>query len=134
MRQGAHQGAAVEGLKLQADARPPESGKGGVMNVARRANGQFRKGASGNPGGRPAGLQRVSELAREHTEAALAVLVEIAHSPKAPASARVAAASALLDRGWGKPPQATEHSGQVDLTPSVKVVLNEDSSESSTAA
>jgi hypothetical protein len=31
--------------------------------------------------------------------------------PKAAPAARVAAAQALLDRGWGKPMQAMEHSG-----------------------
>jgi hypothetical protein len=30
---------------------------------------------------------------------------------KAPASARVAAASEILDRGWGRPTAALEHSG-----------------------
>lgn len=38
---------------------------------------------------------------------------------KAPPAARVAAANSILDRGWGKAPQALEHSGAVgsyDLT------------------
>lgn len=34
------------------------------------------------------------------------MLAGIMASPKAPAAARVAAAQALLDRGWGKAPQA----------------------------
>jgi len=33
-------------------------------------------------------------------------LVEIMTDTKAPAAARVAAAVAVLDRGWGRPPQA----------------------------
>jgi len=54
--------------------------------------------------------QRLSlaDAAREHTETALDVLVAIAtegHSE----SARVAAACALLDRGYGKPRQALDH-------------------------
>lgn len=44
------------------------------------------------------------ELARERTEMALTVLEDIAKDRKANARARVAAAIALLDRGWGKAP------------------------------
>ena len=47
----------------------------------------------------------IRSLARAHTVTALNVLKRIMGSPKAPASARVAAAQALLDRGWGKAPQ-----------------------------
>jgi hypothetical protein len=43
-------------------------------------------------------------------------LVTIMHSGK-PDSARVAAAQALLDRGWGKPSQAIEHQGDQRLFP-----------------
>ena len=53
----------------------------------------------------------IRSLARKHTALALRVLKEVASSPKAQQSARVAAAVALLDRGWGKPKQelALEH-------------------------
>jgi hypothetical protein len=37
-------------------------------------------------------------------------------NPKSPPAARVAAASAILDRAYGKPPQATSHTGKVGLT------------------
>jgi hypothetical protein len=43
-------------------------------------------------------------MAREHVDTALSALVEIA-SKGASESARVAAANALLDRGFGKPQQ-----------------------------
>jgi len=42
-------------------------------------------------------------LARTHTRAMVAVLVGIARSNAAPFGARIAAATALLDRGWGRP-------------------------------
>jgi hypothetical protein len=71
----------------------------------------FAPGRSGNPGGRPKAAQSVRDLARAHTEAAVAVLAEIAADACAKDAARVSAAVALLDRGWGRPLQAVEHSG-----------------------
>ena len=47
----------------------------------------------------------IRSMARVHTEAMLKVLVSVAASKGAQAGARVAAATALLDRGWGKAPQ-----------------------------
>ena len=45
----------------------------------------------------------ISELAREHGRTAILVLSEIMNQEDAPAGARVTAAKALLERGWGKP-------------------------------
>ncbi|HEX4635197.1 MAG TPA: hypothetical protein VH189_03385, partial [Rhizomicrobium sp.] len=44
----------------------------------------------------------IVELAREHTKAAIAVLVEIMACADAPTGVRVSAAKTLLERGWGK--------------------------------
>src|SRR5262245_3609301 len=65
----------------------------------------FQKGQSGNPGGRPKEIAEVKELAREHMPAAIEALVSIMNNTKASDAARVSAANALLDRGYGKPPQ-----------------------------
>jgi hypothetical protein len=79
--------------------------------------GQFRPGQSGNPGGRPRVIAEVRELAREHTETALATLAEISENKKLSPSARVAAATALLDRGYGKPTQPLDHELKNDHRP-----------------
>ena len=69
---------------------------------ARSANGQFPKGQSGNPSGRPRDEQKVAELARSYTKEAIETLVELMRGGN---DERVSgtAAQALLDRGWGKP-------------------------------
>lgn len=51
-------------------------------------------------------LNEIRSLARSHTRTAINVLVGIMRSKDATAAARVTAANAILDRGWGKPPQA----------------------------
>jgi hypothetical protein len=48
----------------------------------------------------------IKSLARSHTESALNCLAGIMNQNDAPPAARVSAAVALLDRGWGKPAQA----------------------------
>lgn len=47
----------------------------------------------------------IKSLARAHTSTAINVLAGIMNETAAPHAARVSAASALLDRGWGKPTQ-----------------------------
>lgn len=47
----------------------------------------------------------IRSLARAHTESALKTLAGIMNQEQAPPAARVSAAQALLDRGWGKPTQ-----------------------------
>jgi Family of unknown function (DUF5681) len=69
----------------------------------------WKKGQSGNPGGRPKAVIDVRDLAREQTPLAIKALIEVASNPDS--SQRVQAAVALLDRGWGKPLQAVEHTG-----------------------
>ena len=68
----------------------------------------FKPGNSANPSGRPKVDKTVKALAREHTAAAISRLAEIVNDKTASASAQVQAATALLDRGWGKPLQQLE--------------------------
>ncbi|MGH7109512.1 MAG: hypothetical protein ACREFK_03705 [Stellaceae bacterium] len=53
-------------------------------------------------------MGEIRDLARQHTEAAIAALVAIMSDPKAPPAARVSAAVAILDRAHGKPGQAVD--------------------------
>lgn len=68
-------------------------------------NPNWTKGKSGNPGGRSKALVEVKALAQQHTESAVQALADIVLDTDAPPAARVAAASVILDRGWGKPTQ-----------------------------
>lgn len=67
---------------------------------------RFQPGQSGNPSGRSKSYFALRDLAQVHTKDALACLAGIMANEKAPAAARVSAASAILDRGWGRPMQA----------------------------
>lgn len=51
-------------------------------------------------------------LARSHTGTAVRTLASIMNQSDAPPAARVGAASALLDRGWGKPTQPHDGDGE----------------------
>lgn len=55
----------------------------------------------------------IKALARVHTETALRVLAKIMTTEDAPHASRVAAATVLLNRGWGQPSQAIELSAEV---------------------
>ena len=71
------------------------------------------KGVSGNPGGRPRGLQELQAAARDHAPEAVEKLVEFMRGAVTVGSKQrgvaprlqVQAALAILDRGLGKPAQ-----------------------------
>ncbi|MDB5579778.1 MAG: hypothetical protein JWR80_4954 [Bradyrhizobium sp.] len=56
-------------------------------------------------------VTEIHSLARSHTRTALKVLVGVMRSEDATPAARVSAANAILDRGWGKAPQANQNGG-----------------------
>ncbi len=53
----------------------------------------------------------IRSLARSHTEAAINALVGILHNSTSD-PAKVSAATAILDRGWGKPAQPVDGDGE----------------------
>jgi hypothetical protein len=55
----------------------------------------------------PSAPTEIRALARSHTRIAIKTLAGILRNEKTTAAARVSAATALLDRGWGKVPQPT---------------------------
>ena len=89
--------------------------KGLNFIMAESKRGGRRPGAGRKPGSKDRATieQRgtLEALAREHTDTALHVLVQVAEASESDA-ARVSAANAILDRGYGKPKQAMEHTGK----------------------
>ena len=69
----------------------------------------FRKGQSGNPGGRPKVAEDVKVLAQQYSREAIEQLVKIMRTGK-PDAARALAADKILDRACGKAPQS--HAGE----------------------
>jgi hypothetical protein len=100
-------------------ADEPPSGKGPASNPEgpKPRHPNLRRpwppGVSGNPEGRRVerpDLREIRELARTYTEEALETLVRIMRRGRSE-TARLAAACAILDRAYGKPAVAIEHSG-----------------------
>ena len=81
-------------------------------------------------------LTEIRSLARSHTRTALNVLVRIMGNTKAPPPARIAAANAILDRGWGKATQAIENGegGALELIHRIERIIGHDEEIADTLA
>jgi hypothetical protein len=71
----------------------------------------------------PRKITEIRSLARSHTRTALNVLVGVMRSKDATAAARVTAANAILDRGWGKAPQAIQNGDDGPLIHRIERVI-----------
>ena len=103
---------ATSGLGLECEARVsdmPENRR----ETEKEKNVRFRKGESGNPGGRPKVLGELQELARQHAPKVIVELARLALKARSE-TARIAAIRELLDRGYGRPRQAMEVSIPTD--------------------
>jgi hypothetical protein len=70
-------------------------------------------------------LTEIRSLARSHTKAAINALVGVMRSKDATHAARVSAANAILDRGWGKAAQALENGddGALELIHKIERII-----------
>lgn len=76
------------------------------------ARGGKREGAGRKPGMDSAAKRELIDMAKDHGQAAVGVLAEIMNNKVESATARVSAATALLDRGYGKPTQTLAGTGK----------------------
>lgn len=71
-------------------------------------------------------ITQIRSLARSHTRSAISALVGVMRSTSATPAARVSAANAILDRGWGKAPQAIENGdGALELVHRIERIIVE---------
>ena len=75
------------------------AGKGGVRQGSGRPKGSPNKATAS-----------IRDAAQAYTEDALRTLVEVMNDREQPGPARVGAANAILDRGYGKPKQEVDGS------------------------
>ncbi|ULL01743.1 hypothetical protein [Bradyrhizobium sp. I71] len=70
-------------------------------------------------------LTEIRSLARSHTRTAIRVLVGVMRSEDATPAARVSAANAILDRGWGKAAQPVENGqdGMLELIHRIERII-----------
>jgi hypothetical protein len=74
---------------------------------------RFKKGTSGNPGGRPKNNATLRELALRYTEEAILTVVAIMQDEKTARNTRLAAAVHILDRAFGKPVQSIDSNANI---------------------
>jgi hypothetical protein len=101
----------VSDITEQTTSTPEE----GAENNPGSRRGGFVKGISGNPGGRPKVEGEIRNLARKFSRTAIRRLAQLMKSKNERVA--VAAATALLDRAWGRPAQALTGADGAPLIP-----------------
>ncbi len=83
-----------------------KTGAKGVPVEGRNESGQFQKGVSGNPGGRPKRTpaeQKAIDMMKEATPDMVELVLSIANDEHASFYAKLQAAELILNRSMGKP-------------------------------
>jgi hypothetical protein len=98
--------------EIDRDSAPPSAERKSNLANADKPPKRWHKGMeSPNKAGRPKNPRNaaeVRELAREKTGAMLEFLSKTALNAKVPIGVRVTCATEILNRGWGKAPQAID--------------------------
>jgi hypothetical protein len=70
-------------------------------------------------------ITEIRSMARSHTRTAINALVGVMKAKDASHAARVSAATAILDRGWGRPVQALQNAddGALELIHRIERVI-----------
>ncbi len=84
----------------QAITAAPRGGPNNYSNTKRMA--KFESIQPGSLGGPARSQHDLRNLAREHAQEALALILKVLNHPKATPQARIAAARSILERGWGE--------------------------------
>jgi hypothetical protein len=101
---------------------PSKTGKAAPAKRAKKpippVEHRFQKGKSGNPNGRPKKqpVDEITDKAREYAQKALFTYVDVMSDEEAPHSARVTAATEILNRGFGKAKQEMDVSHNLTIS------------------
>jgi hypothetical protein len=101
---------------------PSKTGKAAPAKRAKKpippVEHRFKPGKSGNPSGRPKKqpVDEVTAKAREYAQKALFTYVDVMSDEEAPHSARVTAATEILNRGFGKAKQEMDVSHNLTIS------------------
>lgn len=87
--------------------------------------GGRREGAGRKPGVPNKATAEIKAIAQQYTDKAIKALAQIVESSESDA-ARVSAANALLDRGWGKAVQGVEVTGEDGGAITVQIIRSAD--------
>ncbi|MGZ8096730.1 MAG: hypothetical protein ACXWUD_10885 [Methylosarcina sp.] len=75
--------------------------------------GGKRPGSGRKPGSINKATADLKGMARQYSAQALTILAELMQDPEVPPAARIQAAREVLDRGYGKPTQSLDISGEI---------------------
>lgn len=100
--------------------RPEPKTNKGWANLKPATKGEVR-----NPRGRPKKDLNLADMAQRHAEKAIETLATCLTDSTATWSARVSAASELLDRGFGRAPQSLDVKHEIGFTEQFETYLRD---------